>query len=394
MSDIIYFDHAATTPTRSEVLEDMLPWFGEKFGSASTLYSMGREAQQAVSEARESVAKLINANTDEIYFTSGGTESDNWATIGAALANESKGNHLITSKIEHHAILESMHFLEKRGFEVTYLPVDADGLVDPEDVLRAITDKTTLITIMHANNEIGTIQPVEEIGAICRERRIHFHTDTVQTVGHIPVDVNSIGCNSLAISAHKLYGPKGIGVMYLRKGSRIQKFMQGGGQEANRRAGTHNVPGIVGLGIAARLAIEEMESEVHRLTAMRDAIIDGITIRIPKVRLNGHRTKRLPNNVNMSFAGIEGESTILLLDMQGFCVSSGSACTSGSLDPSHVLLSLGMKHEDAHGSLRMTLGRSNTMEHVEKLLDTLPPIVERLRMMSPIYEQSGTSLTV
>lgn len=394
MSDIVYFDHAATTPVRSEALEAMLPWFSEKFGSASTLYSIGREAQEAVAEARTSVANLIGASPNEIYFTSGGTESDNWATIGTALANENRGNHLITSKIEHHAILESLHFLETRGFEVTYLPVDSDGLVDPEEVRRAITDRTTLITIMHANNETGTIQPVEEIGAMARERRIHFHTDTVQTVGHIPVDVDAIGCDSLAISAHKLYGPKGIGVMYLRKGSRVRRFMHGGGQEANRRAGTHNVAGIVGLGVAAKLAGQELEGERARLIQMRDTIIDGLTARINDVRLNGHRRKRLPNNVNMSFAGIEGESMILLLDMQGFSVSSGSACTSGSLDPSHVLLALGLKHEDAHGSLRITLGRSNTPEHVERLLDTLPPIVEQLRKMSPIYGQQSTEMTV
>jgi len=394
MSEIIYLDHAATTPADPEVVRAMLPWFTEKFGSASTLYSIGKEARQAVDQARESVASLIGARSDEIYFTSGGTESDNWAVIGVALANEGKGNHIITSKIEHHAILEPLHFLEKRGFEVTYLPVDSDGLVDPEEVRRAITAKTILITIMHANNEIGTIEPVEEIGAIAREHRIHFHTDTVQTVGHIPVNVDAIGCNSLAISAHKLYGPKGVGAMYLRKGSRIQRFMQGGGQETNRRAGTHNVPGIVGFGVAAKLAADRLEDEAAREAELRDELIEGLLARISDVKLNGHRTKRLPNNVNLSFAGVEGESMILFLDMQGICVSSGSACTSGSLDPSHVLMALGMKHEEAHGSLRLTLGKGNTREHIEKVMEALPPIVERLRMMSPLYEQRKTGVTV
>lgn len=393
MSEVIYLDHAATTPVSAEVLDAMLPWFSDKFGSASTLYTIGREAHEAVAGARDSVAALIGARTDEVYFTSGGTESDNWAVFGAAFANEAKGNHIITSRIEHHAILEPLHHLEKRGFEVTFLPVDSQGLVDPAEVQRAVTDKTTLIAIMHANNEIGTIQPVQEIGSIARERGIHFHTDTVQTVGHIPVDVNAIGCNSLAISAHKLYGPKGIGAMYLRKGTRIQRFMFGGGQENNRRAGTHNVPGIVGLGAAARFALSEMAAESQRLTQLRDELIDGLLSLIPDSRLNGHRTRRLPNNVNMSFEGIEGESMILLLDMQGFCVSSGSACTSGSLDPSHVLMALGMKHEDAHGSLRMTLGKSNTREHVERMLEALPPIVERLRKMSPLYEQRKSGIS-
>jgi cysteine desulfurase len=371
----------------------MLPYFTDHFGSASTLYSIGKEARQAVDEAREKVARLIGARPDEVYFTSGGTESDNWAIVGATLANEAKGNHVITSKIEHHAVLEPCHFLEKRGFEVTYLAVDPDGLVDPDEVRRAITDRTILISVMHANNEIGTIEPVEEIGQIAREKKVLFHTDTVQTVGSIPVDVNAIGCDMLAISAHKLYGPKGIGAMYLRKGTRIQRFMQGGGQETNRRAGTHNVPGIVGLGKAAELARERMGEAIPRLTSLRDALTRGIFEEIPDVKLNGHRTKRLPNNVNVSFEGIEGESMILLLDMQGICVSSGSACTSGSLDPSHVLMALGMKHEQAHGSLRLTLGRENTEEHVRKVLEELPPIVERLRMMSPVYARKVEGVT-
>ena len=392
-SELIYLDHAATTPADPEVVRTMLPYFTDHFGSASTLYSIGKEARQAVDEAREMVARLIGARPDEVYFTSGGTESDNWAIVGATLANEAKGNHVITSKIEHHAVLEPCHFLEKRGFEVTYLAVDPDGLVDPDEVRRAITDRTILISVMHANNEIGTIEPVEEIGQIAREKKVLFHTDTVQTVGNIPVDVNAIGCDMLAISAHKLYGPKGIGAMYLRKGTRIQRFMQGGGQETNRRAGTHNVPSIVGLGKAAELARERMGEAIPRLTSLRDALTRGIFEEIPDVKLNGHRTKRLPNNVNVSFEGIEGESMILLLDMQGICVSSGSACTSGSLDPSHVLMALGMKHEQAHGSLRLTLGRENTEEHVRKVLEALPPIVERLRMMSPVYARKVEGVT-
>ncbi|MEN6520036.1 MAG: cysteine desulfurase NifS [Armatimonadota bacterium] len=385
MYKVIYLDHAATTPTDPEVLQAMLPYFTDRFGSASTLYSLGKDAKSAVEEARESVALLIGAKPDEIYFTSGGTESDNWALTGAAFANEGKGNHIITSKIEHHAILETCHFLEKHGFTVTYLPVDKDGMVDPEDVERAITDRTIIISVMHANNEIGTIQPVEEIGKIARARNIIFHTDTVQAVGSIPVDVNEIGCDALSISAHKLYGPKGVGAMYLRKGTKIQRFMMGGGQEMNRRAGTHNVPGIVGLGKAAKIARESMGETGPQLTALRDKLIDGILAKIPDVRLNGHRSRRLPNNVNVSFDGIEGESIILLLDMHGICASSGSACTSGSLDPSHVLMSLGLKHEEAHGSLRLTLGRENTEWDVKNVLEALPVIVERLRMMSPLY---------
>jgi cysteine desulfurase len=387
MYKVIYMDHAATTPTEPEVLQAMLPYFTDRFGSASTLYSLGKETKAAIEQAREKVAQLIGARPEEVYFTSGGTESDNWAITGAAYANKDKGNHIITSKIEHHAVIETCHFLEKQGFDVTYLPVDADGLINPEDVRKAITERTILISIMHANNEIGTIQPVEEIGKVAKEHKIIFHTDTVQSVGSIPVDVNEIGCDALSISAHKLYGPKGVGAMYLRKGTKLLKFMHGGGQEANRRAGTHNVPGIIGLGKAAELAMEKMEKSTARLIDLRDKLIDGIMEKIPDVKLNGHRTLRLPNNVNVSFEGIEGESIILLLDMHGICASSGSACTSGSLDPSHVLMSLGMKHEQAHGSLRLTLGRENTDWDIKNVLEALPVIVERLRMMSPLYSE-------
>lgn len=385
MGNIIYLDHAATTPVDPEVLDAMLPYFREKFGSASTLYSLGREAREAVEEARERVAELIGAQPEEIYFTSGGSEADNWAIFGVAAAKASKGKHIITSKIEHHAVLEPCHALEKQGYSVTYLGVDQNGFIDLDELKDAITEQTILITIMHANNEIGTIEPVEEIGAIAKERGIHFHTDTVQTVGHIPVDVNSINCDSLAISAHKLYGPKGVGAMYIRKGSRVERLIRGGGQENNRRAGTHNVPGIVGLGKAAELAKMRMAEEAQRITKLRDALIAGVESRIKDVRLNGDRIKRLPNNVNFSFEGVEGESMILLMDMNGICVSSGSACTSGSLDPSHVLMALGLRHEQAHGSLRMTLGKDNTEEHIDKVLDILPGIVQRLREMSPIY---------
>jgi len=385
MNDLIYLDHAATTPLDSAVLDAMLPFLRENFGSASTLYSIGRAASEAVEEARISVARLINASPEEIYFTSGGTESDVWVMFGVPSAKEKKGKHIITSKIEHKAVLEPCKILEKRGYTVTYLDVDSNGLVDVDELAASITDETVLISIMHANNEIGTIEPIEEIGRIAQEKGIHFHTDTVQTVGHIPVDAPSIGCNSLAISAHKLYGPKGVGVMYIRKGSRVDRLMPGGGQENNRRAGTHNVPGIVGLGKAAELARERMPREAEETTRLRDALISGIESRIKDVRLNGDRIKRIPNNVNFSFEGVEGESLILLMDMNGICVSSGSACTSGSLDPSHVLMSLGLRHEQAHGSLRMTLGKDNTMPQIEKVLDTLPGIVNKLREMSPLY---------
>jgi len=389
MPDVIYLDHAATTPLDPEVLDAMMPFLTEKYGSASTLYSLGREARDAVEEARASVARLIGAQPEEVFFTGGGSESDNWAIFGVAQAKAAKGRHIITSKIEHHAVLEPCHWLEKQGWNVTYLPVDANGFVDVEELRSNITDQTVLITVMHANNEIGTIEPVEEIGAAAKERGIHFHTDTVQTVGHIPVDVNSINCDSLAISAHKLYGPKGVGAMYVRKGARVEKFIRGGGQENNRRAGTHNVAGIVGFGKAAELAGKRMSEEAEKIRRLRDALIAGIESKIENVKLNGDRVKRLPNNVNFSFEAVEGESMILMMDMNGICVSSGSACTSGSLDPSHVLMALGLRHEQAHGSLRMTLGRDNTEAHVQRVLEVLPGIVSRLREMSPLYQKTS-----
>ncbi len=381
----IYLDHAATTPVDPEVLDFMMPFFRERFGSATTLYSLGRDGGEVVEEARVRVAELIGAKPEEVVFTSGGSESDNWAIFGVTASAVKKGRHIITTAIEHHAVLEPYHLLEKQGYEVTILPVDECGLVSVDQLESAVRDDTVLISIMHANNEVGTIEPVEEIGKIAKARGIHFHVDAVQTVGHIPVDVNLINCDSMAMSAHKLYGPKGVGACYVRKGARMARFMYGGAQEKNRRAGTHNVPGIAGFGKAAELAAARLTEEVERETAIRDALIDGIIERIPEAKLNGHRAKRLPNNVNFSFKGVEGESMILLMDMNGMCVSSGSACTSGSLDPSHVLMALGLPHEIAHGSLRMTLGRDNTEAHVSRVLDVLPRIVERLREMSPIY---------
>ena len=386
MSDtaqIIYMDHAATTPVRPEVLEAMLPFFSERFGNPSTLYSVGADAKGAVETAREQVAAIIGSSPSEIFFTSGGTEADNWAIRGVLL--KSKGRHVITSKIEHHAVLETCRDLERERIEVTWLDVDGDGLVSPEDVAAAIRDDTALITIMHANNEVGTIEPIEEIGALAAERGVTFHTDAVQAVGKIPVDVAQLGCNLLSISAHKLYGPKGVGALYIRKGTRIAKFMHGGEQENRRRSGTLNVPGIVGLGKAAALARLELETEKRRLTALRDRLIDGIMGSIPDCLLNGLRDHRLPNNVHFCFRGIEGEGIILRLDHHGICAATGSACTSATLDPSHVLIAMGRPHEIAHGSLRLTLGRSTTDADVDKVLDVLPKTIGQLRAISPLY---------
>ena len=389
MSKMIYLDHAATTPVHPEVLDAMMPYLTTQFGNPSTLYAFGRDARQAVEDARAKVAALIGAKPDEIYFTSGATEADNWAIVGAALARKSKGRHIITSAIEHHAVLETCEFLQKRGYELTILPVDSDGIVNPEDVLRAITDRTILISAIHANNEIGVIEPIAEIGAIAREKGVLFHTDATQSVGKIPVDVNELKVDMLSLSGHKIYGPKGVGALYIRKGVRILPYMHGGGQESKKRAGTHNVPGIVGLGKAAETAQATMLEEAERLTVLRDRLIDGIPAAIPDSRLNGHRIRRLPNNVNVSIEGVEGESMILKLDAVGICVSSGSACTSGDLSASHVLLALGLPHEVAHGSLRLTLGRDNTDADVDKVLGVLPGIVSELRAMSPVYEKAG-----
>jgi cysteine desulfurase len=382
----IYLDHAATTPTRPEVVKAMLPFFTNDFGNPSSIYSYGREAKGAVEEARTKVAGLIGARTEEIIFTSGGTEADNCVLKGAAYSNERKGNHIITTSIEHHAVLEVCKFLERRGFRITYLPVNKYGLVDPDDVRKAITDKTILISVMHANNEVGTIEPVEEIGEIAREAGVYFHSDAVQTVGHIPVNVAELKVDLLSISAHKFYGPKGVGALYVRKGTKLVSLMHGGEQERRRRAGTENVPAIVGLGKAVELAGKEMGKEAERLVYLRDKLIKGLEKKIDHIRLNGHPRKRLPNNVNVSVDFVEGESMLLNLDLEGICSSTGSACSSASLEPSHVLLALGLPAEQAHSSLRFTLGRENTEADVERVLEVLPEIVARLRAMSPLLK--------
>jgi cysteine desulfurase len=380
----IYFDYAATTPTHSEVVEAMLPYFSEIYGNPSSIHSYGQEARGAVEDARAKVAELIGAGSESIYFCSGGTEADNFALKCIAFANEAKGNHIVTSSIEHHAIMETCKYLAKKGFKITYLPVDKYGMVDPADVQKAITDKTILISVMHANNEVGTIQEIAEIGKIARNAEIYFHTDAVQTSGHIPVDVREFGVDLLSMSAHKLYGPKGVGAIYIKKGTRIVPFVHGGEQESRKRAGTENVPGIVGFGKAAELALEDMDSEAKRLIPLRDKLIDGLLGKIDHSHLNGHPVNRLPNNVNISFEFVEGESMLLNLDFGGICASTGSACSSASLEPSHVLLAMGLNHEQAHGSLRFSLGRLTTEEDIDTVLDVFPPIVAKLRSMSPL----------
>jgi len=384
----IYLDHAATTSARPEVVQAMLPYYTDSFGNPSSFYSYGAEAREALAEAREKVAKLIGANADEIVFTSGGTEADNYAIQGVAYANQNSGNHIITTPIEHHAVLDTCRWMEKRGFNVTYLPVDEYGLVDPNDVKKAITDKTILITVMHANNEIGTMEPIAEIGKIAGEANVCFHTDAVQTAGHIPIDVNDLGVNLLSMSAHKLYGPKGVGALYVKKGTVIDKYLHGGEQERNRRASTENVAGIVGFGVAAETALSELIQEVARITALRDKLVSGIIKSIEDVHMTGHPTKRLPNNVNLRVDYVEGESILLNLDIEGICASSGSACTSSSLDPSHVMLALGVPPDQARSTIRFTLGRMNTDEEVVRILDVLPKIVQRLRSMSPLIKRS------
>lgn len=382
---VVYLDHAATTPTDPRVVEAMLPWFSEEFGNPSAVYSLGLNAAQAVQQAREIVAGAIGADQEEIYFTSGGTESNNWAILGVAEAHRNKGRHLVTSAIEHHAVLEPMQFLEKHGYEVTRVPVESSGLVDPEEVRKALRPDTILVSIMHANNEIGTIQPITEIGRITREAGVPFHVDAVQSLGKIPVDIGKLGADLLSGSAHKFYGPKGIGFLYMRKGLRVTPLLHGGAQERRRRAGTLNVPGIIGMAKALELALERMEEDARREATLRDRLWEGLRTNIEAVYLNGDPVKRLPNNLNVRLDGIEGESMILMLDMEGVCVSSGSACTSGSLDPSHVLLALGIPPENAHGSLRITLGRSTTEEDIDFFLEVFPPIVARLREISPVW---------
>lgn len=375
-------DNSSTTAVDPAVREAMLPYFSEKFGNPSSLYSIGREARRAIEEARQKVADLIGAKKEEIIFTGSGTESDNLAIKGLAYKNRKKGDHIITSSIEHHAVLHTCKYLEAQGFKITYLPVSKEGLVNPVDVEKAITSATILITIMHANNEIGTIQPIEEIGKIAREKNIPFHTDAVQTAGKIPVNVDAFGVSLLSMSAHKMYGPKGAGALYLRKGTFIEPQLHGGGHERNLRSSTENVPGIIGFGKACELAKERLPEEV-KIADLRDRLIKGI-LEIKDSYLNGHPTKRLPNNANFRFSYIEGESMILNLDMKGVSASTGSACSSTSLEPSHVLLAIGLKPEEAHGSLRLTLGRENTKEDVDYVVSTLPEIVSKLRMISPL----------
>ena len=383
---MIYLDNAATTKNAPEVVEAMLPYFGEAYGNPSAIYSLGSAGKKAVNEARRSIAKLINAGQEEIYFTAGGTEADNWALKAVAGSYGEKGRHIITTKIEHHAVLHTCGYLEKKGFEVTYLDVDQDGLVDLEELKAAIRPDTILISVMYANNEIGTIEPIGEIGAIARERGILFHTDAVQAFGQVPLDVEALKVDMLSASAHKVNGPKGVGMLYIRAGLKLRSFIHGGAQERNRRAGTENVPGIVGFGAAAARAMKLMEEKGRKERELREYLIRSIEKQIPYCRLNGHRERRLPGNVNFSFQFIEGESLLIMLDMKGICASSGSACTSGSLDPSHVLLAIGLKHEEAHGSLRMTLSEDNTVEELDEVVEALKAIVGRLREMSPLYE--------
>ena len=385
--DRIYMDNAATTRVKPEVRDAMLPFYDEVFGNPSTIYYYGREAHKALDHARQQVAAAIGADKDEIYFTSCGTESDNWAIKGAAFAHQKKGNHIITSAIEHHAVLHTCAWLEKHGFEVTYLPVDEYGRVNPADVEKAITDKTILITIMFANNEIGTIQPIAEIAKIAKAHNVLFHTDAVQAVGAVPINVHELGVDMLSLSGHKFYAPKGVGALYIRRGVRIDINQQGGAQERGKRGGTENMAQIVGLGKAIEMATADVEGHAKKLAHMRDRLIDGILAEIPEVRLNGHRTERLPNNVNVSIRYIEGEALLLRLDLAGIAASSGSACTSGSLDPSHVLLAIGLPHEIAHGSLRLSLGDFNTEHDVDVVLEKLPQIVSTLREMSPLFNQ-------
>ncbi|GKX66692.1 cysteine desulfurase NifS [Inconstantimicrobium mannanitabidum] len=388
MDKVVYMDYSATTYVKPEVLEEMLPYFSENFGNPSSFYGISRKTKMAIDEARTKIAKTLNCEDSEVYFTGGGSEADNWAIKGVAFANRKKGNHIITTKIEHHAVLHTCQYLEKQGFEVTYLDVDKEGLISIEDLKAAIRPETILVSVMFANNEIGTIEPIKEIGEICKEKKIFFHTDAVQAVGNVPIDVKALNIDLLSLAGHKIYGPKGIGVLYIRKGVRIDNLIHGGGQERARRAGTENIPAIVGLGKAMELAGKNVEEHAKKMTALRDRLIDGL-LKIPYSRLNGPRgDKRLPGNANVCFEYIEGESILLMLDFEGICASSGSACTSGSLDPSHVLLAIGLPHEIAHGSLRLTLGDGSTEEDVDHVINVLPGIIERLRSMSPLWEDA------
>ena len=386
MKPLIYLDNAATTKTAGEVVEAMLPYFTEKFGNPSSIYSLGAESKEAVTQARETIAASLGAKANEIYFTAGGSEADNWAIKAAAEAYEDHGRHIITSKIEHHAVLHTCEYLEKKGFAVTYVDVDENGIVKMDALEAAIRPDTILISIMFANNEIGTLQPVREIGELAKKHGILFHTDAVQAYGQLPIDVDACHIDMLSASGHKLNGPKGIGFLYIRKGLRLRSFVHGGGQERARRAGTENVPGIVGLGAAADRALRIMEEKAAKETALRDYLIQRLETEVPYCRLNGDRHRRLPNNVNFSFRFVEGESLLIMLDMEGICASSGSACTSGSLDPSHVLLAIGLPHEIAHGSLRLTLGEETTKEESDRVVEVVKKTVDKLRAMSPLYE--------
>ena len=383
---MIYLDNAATTKTAPEVVDAMLPYFSEYYGNASTIYSLGAESKKAMDHARQTIADSLGAKPEEIYFTAGGSESDNWALKATAEAYASKGKHIITTKIEHHAILHTCEYLEKRGFEITYLNVDRDGLISLDELKAAIRPDTILISVMFANNEIGTIEPIAEIGEIAKEHGVLFHTDAVQAYAQVPINVDEMHIDMLSASGHKLNGPKGIGFLYIRKGVKIRSFVHGGAQERSRRAGTENIPGIVGLGAAVERAMRIMESKTRKEIELRDYLIGRLENEIPHCWLNGHRTKRLPNNINFSFLFIEGESILIMLDMKGICASSGSACTSGSLDPSHVLLAIGLKHEEAHGSLRLTLSEDSTKEEMDIVAEEVKKIVQRLRDMSPLYE--------
>lgn len=385
----VYLDHSATTPVRPEVLAAMLPYFADKFGNASSVHRYGHEARMAVDLAREKVASLIGATPREIIFTSGGTEADNLAIRGIARAMQDKGNHFITSQIEHHAVLHTFELLEREGYKVTYVPCDKYGMIDPEDIRKSITGSTVLISVMHGQNEVGTIEPISEIGKIAREHAILFHSDAVQSAGKIPIDVNDLGVDLLTLSSHKIYGPKGVGALFVRKGTRLTPQATGGAHERGLRAGTENVPGIVGFGEACHLAQTGLPQEAQRLSRLRDKLIQGLLTNIPEAVLNGHPSKRLPHNVNISVKHVEGEAMLLNLDLLGVAASSGSACTSGSLEPSHVLLAMGLPHETAHGSLRMTLGRSTSEEDIDYVIKILPPIVERLRSMSVFGQGSS-----
>ena len=383
---MIYLDNAATTKTAPEVVDAMLPYFSEYYGNASTIYSLGAESKKAMDHARQTIADSLGAKPEEIYFTAGGSESDNWALKATAEAYASKGKHIITTKIEHHAILHTCEYLEKRGFEITYLNVDRDGLISLDELKAAIRPDTILISVMFANNEIGTIEPIAEIGEIAKEHGVLFHTDAVQAYAQVPINVDEMHIDMLSASGHKLNGPKGIGFLYIRKGVKIRSFVHGGAQERSRRAGTENIPGIVGLGAAVERAMRIMDTKTRKEIELRDYLIGRLENEIPHCWLNGHRTKRLPNNINFSFLFIEGESMLIMLDMKGICASSGSACTSGSLDPSHVLLAIGLKHEEAHGSLRLTLSEESTKEEMDIVAEEVKKIVQSLRDMSPLYE--------